>query len=627
MLIIILYHRKLNQLFIRIIAIILLYLLIINFSLRINTKVNTSVPVLLVDCSPSMKNFAQEIDKIIDSLHFSCRKLFFSDTVYTDRDAPNRRFTNITSALTTAQKFVPSSIILVSDGNHNFGRSPAEIVDNFRTPVYCFAVGNQTIKDQAIVNVFHPEYAFRNDTVIVEAIIETNGLTAKTGKISLKSSNIKVEKSLQLTESLTRHSIEFKFTPVKAGEEEYKISLSPQPEEVNYENNETVFSISTYERKIPVLYYTDYPSFNTSFVTNCLEKNANLELSQAIRISENRFKTTGRLADQRKLDYSPFEIVVMDNINAGEILPDIKEFLKEGKGILFMGAIRGTSDILNEILPFRTNGTQLEQQLQIKILSPFSVLSPTDDYAPVSNVNRIIGINPDTKLIARAEEIPLLGYCFINGGVVFQINIVNLGIWYYAQLNLNHRDILNPLLDEITKLLSPYGRNERLILESPRYQYYIGEKISFFLRSYNRNLMPGSGGDFYLGFAEKNIPFFEIRQGIYEATLRAETPGEFKVFARGNLQNDTLISNPLKINIIGITSEPEEIINQTMLEEIARKTNGGYYELAKLKEFQPPTTPEYYETKSLSFDHPILYVIIFSLLVIDWVIRKKGGLI
>ncbi|MEO0184863.1 MAG: hypothetical protein ABIL22_03430 [candidate division WOR-3 bacterium] len=622
-----LYHKRLNQLAIRIIAIILLYLLIINFSLRINVRGSTSVPVLLVDCSPSMNNFVQEVYGIVDSLHFNCQKLFFSDTVYNDKNAPDRRLTNITNALITAQSLVPSSIILVSDGNHNLGPSPVEIREKLKVPVYCFGAGNKRMKDQAIVNVFYPEYAFRNDTVVVEAIVETNGMTAKTGRISLKSSSMNIERDFRLTESLTRHSIEFKFIPAKTGEEKYKISLAPQPEEVNYVNNESFFSISTYERKIPVLYYTDCPSFNTSFILNCLERNVNFELSQAVRISENRFKTTGELANHEKLDYTPFEIIVIDNINTGENLLDIKEFLKKSKGILFIGAIRGTTQILNEILPFRTNGTQFEKQLQMKILSPFSVLSPAEDYAPVSNVNRIIGINPDTKLIAQAEEIPLIGYRITNGGIVFQINIVNLGVWHYAQLNLNHRDILNPLLDEITKLLSPYGRNERLLLRSPKHQYHIGEKISFYLKSYDRDMMPGSGGDFYLDFAGKNIPFFEIRKGIYEATLYAETSGEFMAFARGNLQNDTLESNPLKIAVAEISSEPEELINEALLEEIALKTNGGYYELSKLKQFQPPRAQEYHETKLLSFDHPFLYVIIFGLLVIDWIIRKKGGLI
>jgi len=601
--------------------------MIVSFSLKIKTKIPFASPVLLVDCSPSMKNYRAEIHQTIDSLHFEHQKIFFSDTIYTDKEKQTGKFTNITNALITARNLSPSAIMLISDGNHNFGPSPNDVLNDFKIPIYCFGAGNKNIKDQAIVHLFYPEYSFRNDTVLVEAIVDVDGMGGKIGKISLKAGNIYLEKNFKLTESLTRHSIEFKFVPRKIGDEKCKISLTPQPEEINYNNNNCTFFINVFERKLSLLYYTDYPSFNTIFIANCLKNNINLELSQAIRVSENRFKTTGTIVNQEKFDLNQFNIIIFDNINAREIHQDIKEFIHNGKGILITGIIRGTNEILNEILPFRIVGTQLEQELPVKVLLPFSVLFPAEDYAPISKITRIIGINPQTTLIAQAGDIPLIGYRQVNSGAIFQINIPDLGVWHFAQLNLNHRDILNPLLEEIVRFLSPYGRSERLILESPKRQYQIGEKISFYLKSYNRNLMPGSGGDFYLEFRQKKFPFFEIRPGIYEVTFYAETPGEFAVFAQGNFHDDTLRSNQLKFNIVEINSESEEIINEQLLEEIAQKSNGGYYNLSQLKNFEPPQVKENYENKNFPFDQPFFYIFIFCLLVLDWIIRKKGGLI
>ncbi len=623
----ILYHKRIYQLLLRVIAIILLYLSVTNFSLKIKTRITPSLPILLVDCSPSVRNYLHKVEGIISNLNFRYQTLFFSDTICVDKNDPKGRFTNITAALTTTSNLFPSAIILISDGNHNSGPSPIDVLQEFKTPVYCFSVGNKEIKDQAIVDVLYPEYAFRNDTVSVEVIVETSGMTKRTSRISLKSNSINVEKDFQPTRELTRRSIEFRFVARKEGEERYKISLLPQVEETNYENNEKVFFISTFDRKISVLYYTDHPSFNTHFIKECLKDNKNLEFSDAIRISDGKFINAGRLINEGTINLAHFDIIIFDNFNVQNLPQGLREFLNKDKGILITGSIRGTSKVLNEILPFQTTGTQLEQELPIKVLSPFSVFSPLENYAPISKINRIVGINSQTTLLAKAGDIPLLGYRQINGSAVFQINIPDLGVWHFTQLNLNHREILKPLLEEIMRFLSPYGRNQRLILTALKQQYHTGELASFHLKSYDRNLNPGSGGDFYLEFREKKIPFFETRPGIYEVTFRADTAGEFSVFARGILQNDTLKSNSLKLNMIDIKSEPEEIVNTHLLKKISQKTGGGYYELSELIHFQPPQMTDYYETKTIFLDQPVFYIIIFCLVVFDWIIRKKNGLI
>jgi hypothetical protein len=622
-----LYHKRIYQLLLRVIAIILLYLFVTNFSLKIKTRITPSLPILLVDYSPSVRNYLHEVEEIISNLNFRYQTLFFSDTIYVDKNNPKGRFTNITAALATASNLFPSAIILISDGNHNSGPSPIDVLEEFRTPVYCFSVGNKETKDQAIVDVLYPEYAFQNDTISIEVIVETGGMTERNGRISLKSNSINIEKDFQLTRELTRRSIEFRFVARKEGEERYNISLLPQVAETNYENNEKVFSIGTFDRKISVLYYTDHPSFNTPFIKECLKDNNNLEFSDAIRISDGKLINAGRLINEETINLAHFDIIIFDNFNVQNLPQGLREFLNKDKGILITGSIRGTSEVLNEILPFQTNGTQLEQELPIKVLSPFSVFSPLENYAPISKINRIIGINSQTTLLAKAGDIPLLGYRKINSSAVFQINIPDLGVWHFAQLNLNHREILKPLLEEIMRFLSPYGRNQRLILTALKQQYHTGELVSFHLKRYDRNLNPGSGGDFYLEFGEKKIPFFETRSGIYEVTFRADTAGEFSVFACGILQNDTLKSNSLKLNIIDVKSEPEEIVNTHLLKKISEETGGGYYELSELMHFQPPQMTDYYETKTFFLDQPVFYIVIFCLVVFVWIIRKKNGLI
>ncbi len=611
---------------IRILAVIFLYLLISNVSIQLQKTVELSPPVLLFDFSPSMKNHIKKILPEIDSLKFKYKKIFFSESVYTDTSGVKPRFTNITSALRYGERLNPSNIILISDGNHNYGPAPEEILDNFKTPVYCFVTGNKSVSDQSIANVFYSDYAFRNETTAVEVVIETKGFGGGVGRIGLKSDGIEIVKDFRLSENHTHQSVEFKIVPGKIGEQKFKISLTPQVGESDYSNNEYNFSILIFERKIMVLYYTDHPSFNTQFIKNSLKKNIDIEYSELVRISNSKYHTRGRYVNNGIVELKQFDIIIFDNID-GTVNIDLKDFLNKGKGILIAGDILGINNSLNDILAFPVAGGQILEELPINILSPFSLLTPAEEYAPVSKINRTLGLNQNTTLIARAGEFPLIGYRKVGNGFVFQINISELGVWHFTQLNLYNKDILNPLIRDILRFLSPYGKNERLLLKTAKNQYRIGEQIRFELKTYDQNLSPGSGGEFYLNFQNKKIPFFEVKPGIYEASLFSEKSGEFDVFAMGNLNNDTLKSNKLDLNIIEVEIEPEELINEQLLEQIALKTNGGYYDISQLKEFNPPERQKRYEVVKFSFDRPILYFLIFVLIVIDWIIRKKGGMV
>lgn len=581
-------------------------------------------PVLLIDCSPSIRNSLPEINQTIGSLHFKYQKIFFSDTVYFKQEESTGRFTNITNALTAARNLSPSAIILISDGNHNSGPSPIELLKNFKVPIYCFGVGNKRLKDQTIVNIFYPRYTFYNDTVSVEVNIDVTGMD-KIGTISLKGDKIYIEKTFKMTESPSRHTVDFHFVPKKLGNNRYRISLTPQPEEIDHNNNTYDFSIDVFEHKLSLFYYTNHPSANAAFITSYLKNDINLELTQAIQVSEDKFITRGRIINNKEFDLKQYDIIIFDNINGSDFPQNVKELLNNRKGVLISGIIYGTNEALNEILPFRISGNQLPQELPVKVLSPFSILSPAENYAPVPRINLVSGINPQTVLIARAGEYPLIGYRKIGQGVVFQINIPDIGVWHFAQLNLNHRDILTPLLEKIIRFLSPFGKNERLILELTKQKYHIGERISVHLQSYDRNFMPGSGGNFYFEFGHKKIPFFEIKPGFYETIFSAETTGEFTIAAQGYLGDDTLKSNEIKFDIIEIPQESEEILNENLLEEIARRSGGSYYNLSQLRDFRPPTITEYYETKTIFFDRPILYFFICFLLILDWLIRKIQG--
>ncbi len=624
---ILLYRKKVGQLLLRLGALCILYLLISNFSFQYQREINSSPPIMLVDFSPSVLPLLHSIFGILDSLNFPFQKFFFSDSVYADTTGVNPRFTNITQALTFAAKLVPSAIILISDGNHNLGPPPEEIIKDFKIPIYCFGVGEQIKSNQAIAEIFYPDYAFLNDTIKVEVVIEATGLGNKIGKINLITEKSTLKKECKLSEQYARQSVVFDLVPTRTGTQRFKIKLEPQVSESNYLDNEQEFLITVFEKKASVLYYTDHPSFNTFFISRALKENPDIELASVIQIAPGRYEGIGKWVNENRIVLSAFDILILDNIDAITYDKKFRDFLAPKKGLLVCGNIYGMSAALNEILPFKVSGSQYLQDLPVKIIIPFSILAPGIEYPAVSRINQVLGVNQNAVLIAQAGSFPVLGYRKLVSGVVFQINISDLGVWQFIQSNLNNQDILKKLINDIIRFLSPYGGSTRLWVKIPKSKYHPGEIVKLYLKAYDQNLRLGSGGEFYLEYQNKKIPFIETRPGYYETQFSAEKAGTYTLWVKGTLQNDTLHSNPLNLEVTAEEKESEEWLNVSRLEQIAKMTKGAYYDISMLKTFKPPAGETRYEIINFTFDKPFFYLLIFMLILIDWIIRKKGGMV
>uniref|UniRef100_A0A7C4THZ6 VWA domain-containing protein n=1 Tax=candidate division WOR-3 bacterium TaxID=2052148 RepID=A0A7C4THZ6_UNCW3 len=624
-----LYYKKLARFFLRLIPIVIFLLLISGFSYNFKVKGKTGPPVMLIDVSPSMKSYIHNVMEEVKNVKYEHSKVFFSESTAINPAAAGGRFTDITRAILEAKEFNPSAILLISDGNHNFGSLPQNIIADLKIQVFTFGVGMESMRDQRIVDVLFPDYIFKDDTVRIEVVVESKGFEGGNGIVCLKSlnSNLEIQKKYPLSKFVAQNYLEFKIPAISVGNLPIDVFIEHQPEEIDYENNEMKFSLNVLERKISVLYYTDHPSFNTKFILHSLKNNEWINLQATAHFLADKFLDILNNRIINPFDFSKFDVLVLDNIDgANPIFSKIGQFVKNGGGVLFLGSIENINENLREILPIVITEKRMDGEFYIKVQKRFSVLSPEDSFLPVSSINRVLVTKSDCRTIATAENLPVIGYINYGAGRVFQINIIDIGIWQFASLNLINKDFLSVLLDDILKFVSPLGKKERLILKTQRRQYQFGEEVNFKLASYNEDFTLTSGGDFYLVFGKEKIPFFEWAPGLYEAKYTPKSIGDFEVFAMGTLGDESLRSSSIKIKVIGLI-EKEKEINKFLLQEIAEKTSGRYFPLSEIGRFQPPEGVVYYETKKISFDSVYFYLLIFGCFVLDWILRRKEGLV
>jgi hypothetical protein len=630
---VILYYKTPALLPLRAVCIILLYVLISGFVLSYTANKKKNPAVLLVDHSGSMTKYLDHVDSVLTAVDFTGQKFYFSETLFTEdpvESIVSNRFTDIGRVIEKAAKMDPSAIILISDGNHNYGHFPFSKIKAYAIPVYCFGIGSEKISDLAIIDISYPSFVFLNDSIKVTAVVESQGFSKNQKSIISLHYNKKInDRSLLLSDIRSKTDLEFRVFIDQPENAVLTLDAKHQPEEVNYENNHAQLSLKVLQNKIKVVYYTGHLSFNTKFMARTMDQDDYIDLIAIARINKDvyfdliRDKKLGTLPDIDDVD-----VMILDNADLKDLpWSGMINMIEKGMGLFCIGTIQNQDRPWNEILPINTTAALIKRDFPLQVNEPFSCLIPGDDYPPFTAINRVININDKAVIIAQSNNIPLIAYQNYGLGTVFQINVLDLGTWQFVQLGLKQKNIFTLLIGDIIRFLSPLGKNKRLFLSTLKTRYNIGENIILNLQSYDRNYRLQSGGDFFFQYKDMDIPFFETGNGRYEASFIPDQKGDIVLNASGDLDNEKLNSNTLKLSVIGTALEADKGLNQDFLVALSKQSGGAFFHLDEINDFELPRTDNVKQRMRIDLDSPITYVLIFLLLAIDWIIRRRRGTI
>ncbi|UCD06299.1 MAG: hypothetical protein JSV98_03460 [candidate division WOR-3 bacterium] len=624
------YRKKPLQFILRAAAVLFMYLVISNYQLRLYTDVSHHDPIVLIDYSKSMENSLEDIIETVSKIDYPHRTLFVQESLIIE-NRPDRlgSYTNLTKALRESDRMHSSSIFLITDGNHNSGVSPLTVIKDMVTPVYVCGAGPDGARDIAIVDIKTPAYAYQDDSIHIDVIVESNGFPSGECQVSVElSSGRKVAtQTIPLSESRARRRLRFGFTTDVIGESRVNISVTPVSGESTYDNNKQSVLLNVIKSKIQVLYYTDHISFNTKFLRQRLTTDDHISLSSFTRSGTNQFFNLEH-TDQANARPNPatYDVIILDNANIGRPLwSRAEEYLKEGKGLVLIGTIEGINASWQRIIPIDIAGGVITGTHRLQITESFSALKQ-EDYPPVSLIGRAVGSKDDATIIAYAGNIPVIAYRREGRGIVYQISIIDLARWSFMQHGVKGRERLGQLIGDIIRFLSHFGDHERLVLNSQKRDYAAGETVNLNLQSYDRDLRPAGGGDFYLAANDGEVPFYEIEYGHYETSTVFEIPGRYQVWAKGNLDDEQLSSSMIEVNISSRPLEVEQNININLLERIATGTNGEFFSLEELANIVPPESSKKQISRVFDFNSPITYVLVLTLLIVDWVLRRRRGI-
>lgn len=240
-----------------------------------------------------------------------------------------------------------AGIVLITDGAHNSGQFPLEMITALEVPVYPIGVGSvEPPKDIQIQRIDYTPIAYTNHESVIRVSVGQTGFTGKTTQLSLR----EVErKSLVDTVTLTFDSdqkvnaagdstkqvVELKLTPQSEGNFQYSVTLPTLDGELTEANNQKTFSMKVVKAKLKVFYLEGRPRWDYTFLKRTLERDPDIEATCAILSrKDGKPLPVGSMLD--RLDgYYPQVIPASETPRFPETLAELSKY-----DVLILGDLR-----------------------------------------------------------------------------------------------------------------------------------------------------------------------------------------------------------------------------------------------------------------------------------------------
>lgn len=642
---------KLNVflIFLRSITVFGLLLLLVNPKHSVNTitKIKPKLYILL-DNSESIthlnknKVVAGIKEKIVNnseiSKKFDLVTYHFGSQITTE-DSLNftGTHTNITSAIERIHQIERenhNAILLVSDGNHNYGPDLLTFDKNLPGILNTVAVGD-TIKyaDLSITTINANSYVYKGNKTTIEAIINYEGEKELISNFKIFHKNkLKYQKELRFDSYENTHFLDITLDAEPTGKTNYTATIEPFIREKNTTNNNKEFIIETVERqsKIALIYEKTHPDIGMFKKAIEKDKFIGLELlSPEDFVSATTDFDVAVVYQPNKNFKKVFEIIENDKINHFvsighetdyKFINNSQQYFKYDKKL--------TVSAQGKLNP-RFNWFDIDS-LNFRQLPPIQTTLGSCTFSTPHQVllQKVINNIPTDKPLLTAYETTY------GRGVLFE----GEGLWKWRMQSFIPENKINPfdlILGKIITFLRMKERDDPIKVDYELI-YNNGEAPLIKAYYYDSNLETNTGNtlQFVLTNSDGVSTSYSMlpKNNHYEIPLKQLKPGEYK-FTVSSLSNKDNKSGAFKISKYNIEQSAFSA-NTTVLANIAKKFDGKLFyenESDRLIEYLNNDKRYYTLQKQSKKFLPLieikllLFVLLLSL-ALEWVLRKFNGL-
>jgi uncharacterized membrane protein len=593
--------------------------------------------------------------------------------------------TNLYSAMkvidTDFQGVPVAAVVLLTDGAATAGGRPQDMARRLAargTPVFCLGFGVlDPPRDREVLRVQAPKEVRRNTTVEVFATVRVHGYSEPFDVVLLTGSQVVHTVPVTPTRDVEIYRVRLTFQAEQKGTFRFAVQVPPATDEIIRRNNRSELLVKVADRRLPVLYLEGSPREEYRFLRRALYRDEDFRIVSILRLDgPKKFLLQGaEPADGLEGGYpktrehlSRFEAIIFGDVEAGyltaEQLEITEAFVREkGRGFLMLGGV-------NSFNLGAYQGTPIEKMLPVVLPGPGVAYRQVEfNIAPTrigerhpamrqsSNVlvNRniwsrsptLVGYNPIRQAKRGAEVLAIEP---ASGSPVLTVQrygagraaaFTTGGSWHW-RMALPIRDKLH---EKFWRQLVRYlavGARGQVTIDLTKDLFARDEPVSIRATVLDRVLNPANDATVLArisraGVNPRDLPMEWILSvdGVYQTQFEPDEPGDYELEVVATFPDGSKDAASTTFSV-GETLEEYTDPGQkdTVLKEVAALAGGSYYTAAqageaveqiqrRVREMKHDETV--YERLDL-WDTPLLFGLLVLLLAVEWLIRRRAGL-
>jgi len=552
--------------------------------------------------------------------------------------------------------------VILSDGNNTEGNYYFDKTVSLASELVTVGIGDIAgAGDVFIDDIIYQPVAYKGQMQQINVQIGSKDVPAGTLlKAELKNSDQVIQsKTIRTDTSGTVQPLTFEYTPQKTGLNKLKIETDVLPNEDNTLNNTRTIIQDVLKNKLNVAVISSLPGYESKFLHQIIGADPNFECKLLIEDRGGKFLNEAAAAELDSLDaviLQDYPVAGSSRLNLDRITSLIS---RQGIAVIcFLGG-RVKPDLLARITPAFSELEKFPDRkpAYVENYIPSDVsgstllrLFDTDDWnrqfwskiPPVQVYFTDPVMNPEYTVLVSAgfrnRQIPVL---FLSDQMNQRCCVFNAeGFWRWhfelqgeGQLSQGYARLLSNILRWVTgsKRLKPVMLEASTRISRP------GETIKLTGIIYDAEFQPMRNGSLQLNVMQEGQNYsiaalFDSVSGQYQAGFTTSMEGNYLIRGEGTLNGKPVGDDEIELEVVPFEKEYIRTAqNVRFLKELAESTQGFYLPAQHIDSLRQKLdlqekTIERQESIELWFK-PFMLILVVSLITLEWLFRKRVGLI
>jgi len=571
-----------------------------------------------------------------------------------------------------------AGILLVTDGGSNLGDDPVALAEQARRAgirVSAAAFGDPTpTRDLAVTEVLADAVVRKDSVVQVYAGVSHRGYAGRSVAVTLRRGGAVLSTQTVRLGTAPKATVTFTYTPRQEGQFAHSVTVQALPGESEARNNRRSFLQRVVGKKLRILYVEGEPRWEYRYLKNAILRDRQIRFSCLLASSRARTGGEGNVpihrfpSDEKSL--FEYDILILGDVPRSYFsdaqVRAIRRFVEDRGGSLVL--IAGEKH-----MPYAYRGSSLEAVLPV-VLAPAPEHVRTDEgfrWEPTEagRLDPLLRLADSQSQNARIwRELPVMYWQMgveraKPGATVLAVNprrsnaygkrvvaavqsfgagrcyvslVDSTWLWRWRVGDKHFYRYWGQVIRTLAPQ-EPPGGNRFVQVNADRSEYLLGDRVGLHARVLDAFYRPLRAKELAATLRSDTGHSVPLRlaavpgsPGLFSAELVAERVGRFTVSVASPENPGARASASFLVQSVALESQQPEM-NEALLRRIVKAGGGSLYAPDELRRWAESLRAEDLvvrsETEITLWDSPLLLVLFALPLALEWIIRKRTGLL